>query len=175
MSNVKGKAGSGSFRRTRNPHAELDPHSDSSYDSRSARRRLSILLQRPLVFVTTCLLQRFLSAMSFCTIFFWTILFFAFLMPAMAQAPSAPGKPLPPGPMQVKVKASCTTCHNANRITEQHLSRQQWSAELEKMESLGAVIPDSDRDAMLKYLTKNFGLEKGVAGNGAKKSGSTPN
>jgi hypothetical protein len=43
------------------------------------------------------------------------------------------------------------------------------------MVGLGAVIPDSDRDSMLKYLTKNFGLEKGAAGNGAKKSGSPPN
>jgi len=77
--------------------------------------------------------------------------------------------------MQAKVKASCTTCHNASRITEQHLSRQQWSAELEKMQGLGAVITDSDRDAMLKYLTKNFGLTKGLAGDGAGKSGSTPN
>ena len=127
------------------------------------------------MFVTTCLLQRFFSAISLWMIFFWTILFFASLMPARAQAPSAPGKPLPPGPMQAKVKASCTTCHNASRITEQHLSRQQWSAELEKMQGLGAVITDSDRDAMLKYLTKNFGLTKGLAGDGAGKSGSTPN
>ena len=127
------------------------------------------------MFVTTCFLQRFLSAISSWTIFFWTIVFFAFLMPARAQAPSAPGKPLPPGPMRAKVKTSCTTCHNASRITEQHLSRQQWSSELDKMVGLGAVIPDSDRDAMLKYLTKNFGLEKGAARNGTKKAGSPPN
>jgi hypothetical protein len=127
------------------------------------------------VFVKTCFLQRFFPVISSWTIFFWTILFFASLIPAGAQAPSAPGKPLPPGPMQAKVKTSCTTCHNVSRITEQHLSRQQWSAELDKMVGLGAVIPDSDRDSMLKYLTKNFGPEKGAAGNGAKKSGSTPN
>lgn len=78
-----------------------------------------------------------------------------------AQAPSAPGKPLPPGPMQAKVKAACTQCHNATRITQQHLTRQQWSDQLDKMEGLGAVIPDSDRDAILAYLTKNFGPPKG--------------
>ena len=77
-----------------------------------------------------------------------------------AQAPSAPGKPLPPGPMQAKVKATCTSCHNTSRITEQHLTRQQWSEQLEKMEGLGAVIADEDRDAMLDYLTKNFGPGK---------------
>jgi hypothetical protein len=62
--------------------------------------------------------------------------------------------------MQAKVKSDCTACHNVSRITEQHLSRQEWSNELKKMEGLGAVIPDSDRKAMLDYLTKHFGAEK---------------
>ena len=35
---------------------------------------------------------------------------------AAAQAPEAPGKPLPPGPMEPKVKASCTQCHNTSRL-----------------------------------------------------------
>jgi hypothetical protein len=69
-------------------------------------------------------------------------------------------KPLPPGPMQAKVKATCTQCHNASRITEQHLTRQEWSAELEKMTGLGADIADTDRPAFLNYLSKNFGPEK---------------
>lgn len=90
---------------------------------------------------------------------------------ATAQAPSAPGKPLPPGPAQAKIKATCTSCHNTSRITEQHLSRPEWSAELEKMEGLGAVIPDADRNAFLSYLTKNFGPEKSAA-KPTKKSGS---
>jgi hypothetical protein len=81
---------------------------------------------------------------------------------AQAQAPSAPGKPLPSGPMQAKVKAACTSCHNTSRITEQHFNRQQWSVELDKMEGLGAVVPDHDRNAFLNYLTKNFGPAKGA-------------
>ena len=85
-----------------------------------------------------------------------------------AQAPSAPGKPLPPGPAQAKVKAACTQCHNASRITEQRLTRQQWSGELEKMEGLGAVISDADRNAFLDYLSKNFAPEKGAARDAAK-------
>jgi hypothetical protein len=78
--------------------------------------------------------------------------------------------------MQAKVKAACTSCHNTTRIAEQHMTRQQWSDQLEKMEGLGAVIPDSDRNAFLNYLTKNFGPQKGAAKAGAKtaakKSGS---
>ena len=113
---------------------------------------------------------------------FPAIFLFASIIVASAQAPSAPGKPLPPGPAQAKVKAACTQCHNASRITEQHMTRQQWSDELEKMEGLGAVIPDSDRNALLNYLTRNFGPEKGAVRDAAKagentatkKSGSAP-
>lgn len=99
-----------------------------------------------------------------------TLIFTAFTL-LSAQAPSAPGKPLPPGPMQAKIKAACTQCHNTARITEQHMTRQQWSDQLEKMEGLGAVIADTDREPMLNYLTKNFGPAKGSAKAG-KKSGS---
>ncbi len=77
--------------------------------------------------------------------------------------------------MQSKVKAACTQCHNTGRLTEQHLTRQQWSDELEKMESLGAVIPDADRNALLNYLTRNFGPEKGATKPAPKKSGSAAN
>ena len=73
---------------------------------------------------------------------------------------SAQSKPLPPGPMQAKVKAACTQCHNASRITEQHLTRQEWSTQLDKMVALGAEVPDSERPALLNYLTKNFGPQK---------------
>jgi len=101
---------------------------------------------------------------------FLAVLFLFSVLIAAAQAPSEPGKPLPPGPVQAKVKATCTQCHNASRITEQHLTRQQWSQELEKMEGLGAMIPDADRNGILNYLAKNFGPEKGTK-SAPKKSG----
>jgi hypothetical protein len=89
------------------------------------------------------------------------LLIVTFACAALAQTPEAPAKPLPPGPVQPKVKAACTQCHNTTRITEQHFSRVKWSDELDKMEGLGAVIPDTDRDAFLDYLTTNFGPQKG--------------
>lgn len=72
--------------------------------------------------------------------------------------------------MQAKVKAACTQCHNAGRITEKHMTRQGWSVELDKMEGLGAVIPDADRSAFLNYLTTNFGPEKGAVKPAGKKA-----
>ena len=104
-----------------------------------------------------------------------TLFLFGCIALAGAQAPSAPGKALPPGPMQGKIKATCTQCHNASRITEQHLTRKQWSVELEKMDGLGAVIPDDDREQFLNYLSKNFGPENGGSKQPAKKSASPAN
>jgi hypothetical protein len=75
---------------------------------------------------------------------------------------SAQTKPLPPGPMQAKVKAACTQCHAASKITSQHKTRQEWSTQLDKMIGLGAEIPDAQRAAFLNYLSKNFGPEKGA-------------
>jgi hypothetical protein len=99
---------------------------------------------------------------------FIVVLFASFNL--LAQAPSAPGKPLPPGPAQAKIKATCTQCHNAGRITEQHLTRDQWSKELEKMEGLGASIPEQDRNAILAYLAKNFGPPRGASKAGVRKA-----
>ena len=71
--------------------------------------------------------------------------------------------------MQTKVKATCTQCHNAARITEKHLTKQEWSSELDKMIALGAEVQDSDRATLLNYLSKNFGPDK-VAKAAPKKS-----
>ena len=62
--------------------------------------------------------------------------------------------------MQAKVKAACTQCHAAARITKQHKTRQEWNDQLDKMIGLGANVPDLERKAFLNYLTKNFGPEK---------------
>ena len=82
-----------------------------------------------------------------------------FLFSCMGMA-AAQTRPLPPGPMQAKVKATCTQCHNASRITEQHLTKQEWSNELDKMVGLGADVQDADRPAFLNYLSRNFGPDK---------------
>ncbi|HXM11994.1 MAG TPA: hypothetical protein VN946_18740 [Terriglobales bacterium] len=106
---------------------------------------------------------------------FLAILLSTSIISASGQAPSEPGKQLPPGPMQAKVKAACTSCHNTSRITEQHLSRDQWTRELQKMEGLGAVVPDADRKAILNYLTRNFGPQKGAAKPATQETGSPSN
>jgi hypothetical protein len=106
---------------------------------------------------------------------FPAIFFIASVALASAQAPTAPGKPLPPGTALPKIKATCTQCHDTGRIGEQHRTRQEWSGELKKMEGLGAEIPDADRSAILDYLTRNFGPASGAAKPPAKKPASAAN
>ena len=86
----------------------------------------------------------------------------AFLLACVCLG-AAQTKPLPPGPMQAKIKAACTQCHNATRITDQHRTRKEWSDQLDKMVALGAEVPDDQRAAFLDYLTRNFGPEKAAS------------
>ena len=95
---------------------------------------------------------------------FQRILLAVFLC-AFTSLASAQSKSLPPGPMQAKIKAACTQCHNATRITEQHMTREEWSNQIDKMVALGAEVADSDRPAMLNYLSKNFGPQKAAKSN----------
>lgn len=76
------------------------------------------------------------------------------------------GAELPPGPMKKKVQSSCLECHDATRITKQKRDKKWWAQTLTKMVGLGAQVDDDERDALLNYLSKNFGESKA----GAKRS-----
>jgi hypothetical protein len=71
--------------------------------------------------------------------------------------------------MSAKIKAACTQCHAASKITSQHKTREEWSDQLDKMVALGAEVPDSERASFLNYLSKNFGPDKAAKAS-AKKS-----
>lgn len=67
-------------------------------------------------------------------------------------------KPLPPGPAREKVEAACYACHSADLLVQQRLTAKQWTATVEKMTRWGAVVPDSEKQAIIDYLTKHFGV-----------------
>lgn len=64
---------------------------------------------------------------------------------------------LPPGKGKNLVEASCFPCHSADMLVQQHLTEKQWTAEVDKMVRWGAVMKDSDKPAMIAYLSKSFG------------------
>lgn len=67
---------------------------------------------------------------------------------------------LPPGPMQAKATTACTECHEARIILQQRLSKPAWTKEVDKMMKWGAVVDASDRDALIDYLSTNFGPDQ---------------
>jgi mono/diheme cytochrome c family protein len=67
---------------------------------------------------------------------------------------------LPAGPMQAKATTACLECHEARIILQQRLSKGAWTKEVDKMTKWGAVIDPADRDALIDYLSANFGPDK---------------
>ena len=73
-------------------------------------------------------------------------------------AQSAPE--LPAGAMQAKATTACTECHETRIILQQRLSKAAWTKEVDKMTKWGALVDAQDRDALIDYLSSNFGVEK---------------
>ena len=88
---------------------------------------------------------------------------------AVAAAPKKPYDPtlpilgtkfhsLPAGTGRQLVEASCLPCHSPDILVQQRLTEKQWTAEVDKMIRWGAVMKDSDKPAVIAYLSKNFGV-----------------
>jgi hypothetical protein len=71
-----------------------------------------------------------------------------------------PAEDLPPGAMQAKATTSCLECHEARIILQQRLSKATWAKEVDKMIKWGAVVDVAERDALIDYLSSNFGPDR---------------
>jgi mono/diheme cytochrome c family protein len=80
----------------------------------------------------------------------------AAVLAALASLSAAQAQELPPGSGREPVAARCLTCHEADLITQQRLSRQGWGRELDKMVRWGAVVEAGEREPMLDYLSAHF-------------------
>ena len=67
---------------------------------------------------------------------------------------------LPAGGMQQKATTACLECHEARIILQQRLNKATWTKEVDKMVKWGAVVDPNDRDALIDYLSTNFGPEQ---------------
>jgi len=79
---------------------------------------------------------------------------------AQKAVPAGVNADLPAGPMQAKATTACLECHEARIILQQRLSKGAWTKEVDKMTKWGAVVDPADRDALIEYLSANFGPEK---------------
>ena len=62
--------------------------------------------------------------------------------------------------MLAKATNACTECHEARIIVQQRLSKAAWTKEVDKMTKWGALVDPQDRDALIDYLSANFGVDK---------------
>lgn len=64
---------------------------------------------------------------------------------------------LPAGTGRQLIEASCLPCHSPDILVQQRLTEKQWTATVDKMIRWGAVMKDTDKPAVIAYLSKNFG------------------
>src|SRR5262245_20907506 len=69
---------------------------------------------------------------------------------------------LPEGNGARVVREKCLTCHEADLIIMQRLSRQGWSREVDKMIRWAATVGESERETMVEYLALNFGPKPAI-------------
>lgn len=74
-------------------------------------------------------------------------------------AAGASAQELPAGPGRDVVVKRCVTCHEADLMAQQRLSRTGWGRTLDKMVRWGAVIEPGEREPMLDYLSAHFAVE----------------
>lgn len=66
---------------------------------------------------------------------------------------------LPDGPGKAATIRVCGKCHSPERAASLHQSRHAWEDTIVKMMKLGAEGSDEELEAVLGYLSKNFGPE----------------
>jgi cytochrome c5 len=81
------------------------------------------------------------------------------LLAQQGAAVVSPPADIPVGDGSDAIRASCLTCHGTALISQQRLSREAWSRELDKMIGWGAVVPPEQRSGLLNYLASRFGDE----------------
>lgn len=97
-----------------------------------------------------------------CGLFLLTILAAVLVLPALPEGPphARTIEELPAGPMQVKATAACAECHEPRIIVQQRLTKAAWTKEVDKMIKWGALVESADHDALVDYLSANFGADQ---------------
>ena len=75
-------------------------------------------------------------------------------------AQTSPNETLPAGAAKEKAEAACLTCHEARIIVQQRLTKAAWTKEIDKMTKWGAEVDPKDHDALIDYLSSNFGTDQ---------------
>ncbi len=66
---------------------------------------------------------------------------------------------MPDGPGKDITIATCTKCHSISNVTGQHKDKDGWTSTITKMVGYGATGTDDEFEAILTYVSKNYGLD----------------
>jgi cytochrome c5 len=53
-------------------------------------------------------------------------------------------------------KRACLTCHEADLVTSQRLTRAGWGRTVDKMIRWGAVVPEAEKEGLVDYLSARY-------------------
>ena len=67
---------------------------------------------------------------------------------------------LPDGPGKETFQTVCSMCHSPTAVIGQQGTKQWWQAKVTEMLQEVTDVPDSDVDAIVNYLAKNFPIVK---------------
>ncbi|MEP7338044.1 MAG: hypothetical protein ABI977_09900 [Acidobacteriota bacterium] len=73
------------------------------------------------------------------------------------------GQDLPEGKGVELARDKCVTCHEADLIVAQRLSKPGWTREVEKMMRWGAKATDAEKAILIEYFAAHFGPRKASA------------
>ena len=73
--------------------------------------------------------------------------------PAGQQAQSGSGD----GDAKKILENSCTTCHDLDLVSGQHLSKDEWQSLVSSMIAKGATLSDKETPVLVEYLAKTYG------------------
>jgi competence protein ComEA len=66
-----------------------------------------------------------------------------------------------PGPGRSETVAACGACHSPSLITGKRFNADAWAQIVDQMIGRGAPVADKDYDAIVDYLSRNYGPTSG--------------
>lgn len=79
------------------------------------------------------------------------------LLLAQDKPQDKPADPLPEGDGKKELVKVCTDCHDVDQIIAKKRTKDEWNDVISDMIQKGATGKDEEFDAIVAYLTKNFG------------------
>lgn len=85
--------------------------------------------------------------------FIWTALILVIIVGILAAcAQTAETPSIEKSEAEILIDERCGICHSANKVYNENLSQDEWSAVFDKMIANGANIDDTEKTLMIEWL-----------------------